>query len=141
MRTRSEVRRVPELSSGATGRSLRTHKHPISPERQRAVAFRPERKGRLYLRVRLRSAAGTETSPAWRSWRESCCSCDLVSKSGSGWRAGVGWGQEMDHFKGKPCHFCISPYSCCHRLITPTQLINSGYFTRQQPLKPPSLLR
>lgn len=127
---------MPERRSGATSRSLRAQKHPVSPSRRPPPASRPERETCFYLQVRPRSAAATGTSPAWRSWRESCCLCDLVSKSGRRWGWGWGWGQKMHHFKGKPWHFCISySYSCCRRLVSPTQLINSAYFARQQPIK------
>lgn len=68
----------------------------------------------VYLWVQQRLAVGTETSPAWTSWRENCYWCDQGNKSGS--RGGEeeenrGGGQEldqvMDHFKSTTCHFCI----------------------------------
>lgn len=141
VKTRSAARGVPELTSGATRCSLRGQNIEISPKRRRAMTFsapgvsasvtcgfrRILQRGR-----RPRRRGGTGGKAAARViW-----GINLVV--GGGWG---GWGQNMDHYKSKPCRFRVSCYSCCHRLITWAPLINSGYFTRQQPIKTPAVLR
>lgn len=127
---------MPEPSSEATSRSLRTQKPGISPSRWRALASRHERWSCFYLRVRPRSAAGTGTSPAWTRWRGNCCLCDLVSKSGCGWRVG----ERVGATRWIIVTPVEAPAAAATRPITPAQLINSGSLTPRQPIKSPVIM-